>query len=113
VGVDVAHFLPDTERLGRALERYREALAPGSFVVLSHACADGDLPHAKQLLRIYNHTTSPMVLREREEFRAFFGDWPLLPPGVVSAGDWRPTGEDPEPGPSVRNEIIAGVAVKP
>jgi hypothetical protein len=51
LAVAVAHFLPDTERLGRALERYREALAPGSYLVLSHACPDGDRPHAKQILR--------------------------------------------------------------
>ncbi|MFI5895109.1 SAM-dependent methyltransferase [Actinoplanes sp. NPDC051513] len=113
LAVAVAHFIPDTERLGRALERYREALAPGSHLVMSHACAEGEPPHAKQLLRIYNQTTSPMILREKEEFRAFFGDWPLLAPGVVAAADWRPTGGDPEPGPSVRGEIIAGVAVKP
>ncbi|WP_433360823.1 SAM-dependent methyltransferase [Actinoplanes sp. CA-142083] len=112
LAVAVAHFIPDTERLGRALERYREALAPGSHLVLSHACAEGSPPHAKQILRIYNHTTSPMILREKEEFRAFFGDWRLLPPGVVAAADWRPAGGDPEPGPSVRGEIIAGVAVK-
>lgn len=113
LAVAVAHFLPDTERLGRALERYREALAPGSYQVMSHACAEGNAPHARQILRIYNHTTSPMVLREREEFRALFGDWPLLEPGIVAAADWRPTGGDPEPGRSARNEIIAGVAARP
>jgi SAM-dependent methyltransferase len=113
LAVAVAHFLPDTERLGRALERYREALAPGSRLVLSHACADDQRPHARQILRIYNHTTSPMMMRERDEFRAFFGDWPLLPPGLTAAGDWRPEPGDPDPGPSIRNELIAGVARKP
>jgi hypothetical protein len=113
LAVAVAHFIPDTERLGRALERYREALAPGSYLVMSHACTEGDSPHAKQILRIYNHTTSPMVMRERDEFRALFGDWTLLEPGVTAAVDWRPTGEDPGVGRSARNEIIAGVAVKP
>ncbi|MFC7272404.1 SAM-dependent methyltransferase [Paractinoplanes rhizophilus] len=111
--VAVAHFIPDTERLGRALEKYREAVAPGSHLVLSHACAQGNPPHAQQVLRIYNHMTSPMILREKDEFRAFFGDWPLLPPGLVPAADWRPTGGDPEPGRSARREIIVGVAAKP
>lgn len=112
LAVAVAHFIPDTERLGRALERYREALAPGSLLALTHACADGDLPHARAILRIYNHTTSPMILRERDELRAFFGDWRLVEPGIVPAGDWRPEPGDPDPGPAVRSEIIAGVAVK-
>lgn len=113
LAVAVAHFIPDTERLGRALERYREALAPGSWLVMSHGCEEGDPPHARQILRIYNHTTSPMMLRSRDEFRALFGDWTVLPPGVTAAVDWRPAGDDPTTGRPARGEIIAGVAVKP
>ncbi|WP_203732287.1 SAM-dependent methyltransferase [Paractinoplanes durhamensis] len=112
LAVAVAHFIPDTERLGRALERYREAVAPGSYLVLSHACADGNPPHAQQVLRLYNHTTAPMMLRERDEFRAFFGDWTLLEPGIVQAFAWRPAPEDGDPGETARGSLIAGVAVK-
>jgi len=113
LAVAVAHFIPDTERLGRALERYREALAPGSWLVMSHGCEEGDPPHARQILRIYNHSTSPMMLRSRDEFRALFGDWTMLPPGVTAAADWRPAGADPAVARPARGEIIAGVAVKP
>ncbi|GIM96091.1 SAM-dependent methyltransferase [Paractinoplanes toevensis] len=112
--VAVAHFIPDTERLGLALDRYREALAPGSWLALSHACAEEvPPPHATQVLRLYNHTTSPMMLRERGEFRAFFGDWPLLDPGVVPAVDWRPGHGADMPGEVARHSLIAGVAIKP
>jgi hypothetical protein len=113
LAVAVAHFIPDTERLGRALERYRESLAPGSYLALSHACGEDDPPYARQVLRLYNHTTSPMLLRERDEFRAFFGDWPLLPPGLVAACDWRPGPDDAEPGEVARRSLIAGMAAKP
>lgn len=109
----VAHFIPDTERLGRALDRYRDVLAPGSHLVLSHASPDGDAPHARQILRIYNHTTSPMMVRERDEVRAFFGDWQPIPPGLVAVADWRSEPGDPDPGPRLRGEVIGGVAVKP
>jgi hypothetical protein len=111
--VAVVQFVTDTERLGRALERYRDVLAPGSWLVMSHAYAEGDAPHAKQLLRIYNHTTSPLMMRSRDEFRALFGDWTLVPPGLTVAADWRPAGDDPPPARTVRSEIIAAVAVKP
>jgi precorrin-6B methylase 2 len=113
LAVAVAHFIPDTERLGRALERYREALAPGSWLVMSHACEEGEAPHADQLLRIYNQTTTPMMLRSRDEFRALFGDWALLPPGVTAVADWRPAEDEPASGHPGRGEIIAGAAVKP
>jgi precorrin-6B methylase 2 len=111
--VAVAQFIPETELLGRALERYREALAPGSWLVMSHICAEEDAPHAKQLLRIYNHTTSPLMMRSRDDFRALFGDWTLVPPGVTAAADWRPAGDDPLPERPVRDELLAGVAVRP
>jgi len=112
LAVAVAHFVPDTERLGRALERYREAVAPGSWLVMSHACDEGDAPQTRQILRIYNETTSPMMLRSRDEFRALFGDWALLPPGVTTAADWRPGADDAADRPGC-GEIVVGVAVKP
>lgn len=111
--VAVAHFIPDTERLGRALDRYRDAAAPGSYLVMSHACAEGDARHAGQILQLYNHTTSPMVLRDRDEFRSLFGDWRLLEPGVTTGGAWRPEPGEEDPGPAASRAALAGVAVKP
>ena len=114
LAVAVAHFIPDAERLGRALQTYREALAPGSHLAMSHACTDGeDPPHARKILRIYNQSTSPMMMRQRDEFRSFFGDWPLLEPGVVMAGRWRPEPGAEDPGEIANNSLIAGMAVKP
>jgi SAM-dependent methyltransferase len=88
--VAVAHFIPDTELLGRALEQYREALAPGSFLVISHGTGEGDPDRSEQVRLIYNNTTSAMVLRDREEVRALFGGWPLVEPGLTVAAEWRP-----------------------
>ncbi|GIE94581.1 hypothetical protein Ari01nite_20460 [Paractinoplanes rishiriensis] len=112
LAVAVAHFIPDTERLGRALERYRDAAAPGSYLVMSHASHEGDPRAAEHILRVYNRTTSPMMLREREEFRALFGDWRLLPPGITCAGEWRPAA-DQDSAAAPGREVIVGVAVKP
>lgn len=104
--VAVAHFLPDTERLGRALDRYREAMAPGSLLVMSHGTTEGDPVRAEQVRRIYNSTTSPMVPRDRDELRALLGDWPLLEPGLTSVAQWRP-----EPGVPVRDELDRSILV--
>ncbi|MEV4347572.1 SAM-dependent methyltransferase [Actinoplanes sp. NPDC049596] len=86
--VAVAHFIPDTERLGRALDRYREALAPGSMLALTHGSRKGASERVERVRRIYNNTTAPMVMRDQEDVRGFFGDWPLLEPGVTTVGDW-------------------------
>jgi S-adenosyl methyltransferase len=110
LAVAVAHFIPDAERLGRALEHYREAAAAGSYLVISHASHEGDPGQAQHILGVYNRTTSPMVLRDRDELRALFGDWTLLPPGVTSVAQWRPE----EPADAAPGQpTIAGVAVKP
>ena len=90
LAVAVAHFIPDTERLAIALDHYREALAPGSWFVLSHAGSEGDRQNAESARRIYNSTTSPLVLRDRDDVRPLFGDWPLVEPGLTSGGLWRP-----------------------
>jgi hypothetical protein len=111
--VAVGHFIPDTERLGRALERYRDAVAPGSYLVMSHASHEGDPRQGEHITRVYNQTTSPMMLREREEFRALFGDWTLLPPGVTTAGDWRPEPGGVNLAGLPGRATIAGVAIKP
>ncbi len=90
LAVAVADFIPDTERLGRALARYRDAAAPGSFLVLTHGSDDGDPERAEQVRRIYNTTTSPLVVRDRTEMRALAGDWTPIEPGVATPAQWRP-----------------------
>ena len=34
--------------------------------------------------------------REDDEIRAWFGDWDLLPPGLVSLAEWRPDTAGPD-----------------
>lgn len=112
LAVAVAHFIPDTERLGRALDHYREALAPGSWFVLSHAGGEGDRRNAESARRIYNSTTSPLVLRDRADVRPLFGDWPLVEPGLTSGGRWRPEGGADAPDDLAGRSILVGAARK-
>ena len=111
--VAVAHFLPDTERLGRALERYRDVCVPGSYLVMSHASGEGDMRQAEQVRRVYNTTTSPLVLRDRDDFRGFFGDWQLIEPGLTAAAVWRPDAAQAHVREVAGKSIIVAVARKP
>jgi SAM-dependent methyltransferase len=116
LAVAVAHFVGDNERLGRALERYREVLAPGSWLVLSHACGGGDRHQAETARRLYNSSVSPMVLRDRDELRPLVGDWPLLGAGLTTAGRWhldRPVPDGPAATEGVaERSILVAVARK-
>jgi hypothetical protein len=108
--VAVAHFIPDTERLDRALERYREAVPPGSMLALTHGSRKGGSERIDRVRRVYNNTTAPMVMRDQEDVGVFFGDWPLLPPGVALVGDWMDVADA---GEVPARAFVVGIARKP
>jgi O-methyltransferase involved in polyketide biosynthesis len=85
------HFMPPEDRPEVPLEVHRERLAPGSWLVLSHV---PDVPGDEALqavTRAYGkNSASPSYLRTDAEFAEFFGGWPLLEPGLVWTGEWRP-----------------------
>ena len=109
--VAVLHFIPDDEEARRAVRAVREALAPGSYVVLSHATLDG-LP-ADVIARfeaIYRRSSSPTIARPRARIEALFEGLDVVEPGIVLTPLWRPdAARDPladEPG---RAAVLAGV----
>lgn len=107
LAVAVAHFIPDTEALLRSLDRYRDAAAPGSYLVMSHASAEGDPEKAQQARQVYNRTTSPLVLRDRTEFARLFNGWDLVEPGMVSSGQWQPGGGTADGAGAGSDEVVS------
>ncbi|MEU4762823.1 SAM-dependent methyltransferase [Actinosynnema sp. NPDC023794] len=96
--VAVLHFVPDEDEPGAAIARYRQALAPGSFVAVSHASWDGVSQEGResgeQVNAIYRRTDSPLVLRTGAEVAAFFTGLEVVEPGVVPLSEWRPDSDD-------------------
>ena len=111
--IAVGHFIPDTARLHRALDRYRRAVPPGSLLAVSHASRSGrPSRRIEQVRRLYNNTTAPMVMRGPDDVRTLFGDWPLLDPGLVPGGRWCAS-VDREPDGVADRAFLVGVARKP
>ncbi|MER7751446.1 SAM-dependent methyltransferase [Kitasatospora sp. NPDC097643] len=100
----VLHFIP-TEELEPALRVYREALAPGSLLALSHT-ASGEDADSQAAYRVYAEAFGFATKRTKEELTAFLGDFELVEPGVVQVPDWRP---DPSPLSSRFAEQIGSV----
>jgi S-adenosyl methyltransferase len=94
--VAVLHFLPDSDNPAMLVARLRDALAPGSYLVVSHGTTDGQEPNVAQAIGHYNQTTAPFQPRAYSQVRAFFDGFALIDPGLVRIPLWRPDQpEDP------------------
>ncbi|MDX3855826.1 SAM-dependent methyltransferase [Streptomyces sp. AK02-01A] len=90
--VAVLHFLEDQDEPYRAVAELRDALAPGSLVILTHASYDG-IPLSKEraggAVGVYRNIRNPLVMRTREQTARFFDGFEMVEPGLVTMAQWR------------------------
>ncbi|MFF4544761.1 SAM-dependent methyltransferase [Streptomyces sp. NPDC001406] len=106
--VAVLHFLTDAEQPTEVVATLRDALSPGSFLVLSHAT--GDFADRSGAQAIYNRATATLNLRSRAEVERFFDGFELIEPGLAQVPFWRP--DAPPPARSAEIGFYGGVARK-
>lgn len=100
--VALLHFVGDDSAPQRVIAGYRDALAPGSFLCVSHATGEGRPDVADEHADLYQQrTTTPMTFRSRAEIGEFFEGFELVEPGLVFMPQWRPVspsdvGDNPE-----------------
>ena len=98
--VAVAHFIADRDDPQRVLADYRDALAPGSYLALTHGSTDYDDPalveQFTQAVAVYRDSATPVQLRGRDDIRDLFGDLELVEPGLVDIAHWADTTADGE-----------------
>jgi SAM-dependent methyltransferase len=113
--VALLHFLDDEDKPHAALAELRDALAPGSLLVVTHASTEGG-PNTPQQGRavseIYRSSGANLVMRSGPEVARFFEGFDLVEPGLVSMPNWRPDGPLEEEDPIVFTGY-AGVGRKP
>ncbi|XVV05140.1 SAM-dependent methyltransferase [Actinosynnema sp. CA-248983] len=106
--VAVLHFVGDGDRPADVVAAYRDAVPPGSFLVVSHATQDGQDRQADEHEDLYRRrTATPMTMRSKEQVEAFFAGYDLVDPGVVHLPLWRPSSMDEV---DERPERFAGLA---
>jgi hypothetical protein len=110
--VAVVHFLTDAEDPAGIIATFRGALAPGSYLALSHATGDFRPDAARNAAAVYDDATSALTLRSRAEVTALFDGWDLVEPGVVQVPLWHPEGRPPRPRELARAWVYGGVARK-
>jgi hypothetical protein len=111
--VAITHFLTDRDDPAGIIATLRDALAPGSFLALSHGTADFHPPGtAAHAAAVYDRAAAPLVLRTRAQVTAFFDGFDLVEPGLVQAPLWRPGDRKPRPKDLAKIGIYAGVGHK-
>jgi trans-aconitate methyltransferase len=87
----VLHFIPDGDDPAAIVARLVSALAPGSFIALSHLTADFAPEQVAAAVTAYNAQASVAVTpRTHAQVTALFDGLPLVAPGVVPVTQWRP-----------------------
>ncbi|HUK71801.1 MAG TPA: SAM-dependent methyltransferase [Streptosporangiaceae bacterium] len=116
----VMHFVSDEWNPWGLLARYLGALAPGSYLALSHLTHDHKPPSAVQgFCSVFEHATEQVHFRSKLEIERFFAGLELVPPRMSDtkgrlcyAGEW--AADDPALADSDGSRwLYCGVARRP
>jgi S-adenosyl methyltransferase len=108
--VAVLHFVEDHEDPWAVVNCYKDMMAPGSYLVISHVTADHlSADAARQAHGAYEGASAPGVARSREQVARFFGGLDMLAPGLVEVSRWRPEVIGAAPAPPL---FYAGIGRK-
>lgn len=111
--VAILHFISDEEDPWRIVATLRDALAPGSYLVLCHGTDDGMPETARAVKEVYDRSvTNPLHVRSRAQIMRFFDGFELVDPGLVFIPEWRPDSPADVPADPREYGNLVGVARK-
>lgn len=84
------HLVTDDEDPYGIVAGLRDTLAPGSYLVITHAADEYQEDRLRSTVEIYDQATSPFVIRTRGEIERLFAGFELVDPGVVALHEWWP-----------------------
>jgi O-methyltransferase involved in polyketide biosynthesis len=109
------HFVPDEENPHQIIAEYRDHLAPGSYLAVTHgitAATPEDDPDGivESVTNVYQNASAQIHVRPLREIERFFDGFEIIEPGVIWTAEWRP---DPGTRPAGRrNSLHGGVGRK-
>jgi hypothetical protein len=86
------HNIPDTDDPAGIVGRYLAAVAPGSYLVISHVTGEFAPEKMQQVTEESAKRGSTFIGRSKEEITGLFNGKELVDPGVVLLSYWRPEG---------------------
>ncbi|MFJ6573804.1 SAM-dependent methyltransferase [Streptomyces sp. NPDC091292] len=112
--VAILQYIPNADDPYALTRRLLDALAPGSFLVLSHPASDIGADEVAESMRVYNERAAQHAAatpRTHSDVQRFFEGTDLLDPGVVQLPDWHPAPDDVPPAQAL--PMWCGVGRKP
>jgi hypothetical protein len=96
--VAVLHFIPDEAGPWQIVATLRDALAPGSYLVLVHGTSESrpDIHDAFETAYT-SRVAASLFLRQRPDIQRFFDGFSLIDPGLVYLPEWRPDSSEDVP----------------
>ena len=88
-------FVTEDEDVKRTVRVLRDALAPGSYLAISHP-TDDNLPQeqVEKARNLYAASGNPVNIRSFGQIKSFFEGLELVEPGLVYVSRWRLEGPD-------------------
>ncbi|WP_051187846.1 SAM-dependent methyltransferase [Nocardia tenerifensis] len=105
--VSVLHYVMDDEHPAEIIAAFRDQLAPGSYLAITHGSSDS-APEILQVLAGTHDTSAQVSFRSAAQTEAFFAGFELLEPGVVPVQQWLRPGL-----PETRMVMLGGIGRKP
>ncbi|MEY9874744.1 SAM-dependent methyltransferase [Streptacidiphilus sp. MAP12-33] len=109
--IAVLHFVPHRDDPAGVVAHYRDALAPGSYLALTHAEDASRVPGTFEAARLFSQDVAQIHLRSRSEISEMLRGWDLVAPGLVPTPAWRP--DHDRSAPTARLNGLAAVGCKP
>ncbi|MEU4805936.1 SAM-dependent methyltransferase [Actinosynnema sp. NPDC023587] len=113
LAMSVLHFVPDSDDPWGVLARYRDRLAPGSYLALSHFTSDLMPRAAAAGADLFGQASDQVTPRSRAAVLALMAGFDLVEPGLVHTPEWRPEVPEDVPEDLGRASMYAVVGRKP
>ncbi|MGH3679239.1 MAG: SAM-dependent methyltransferase [Natronosporangium sp.] len=92
--VGVLLFIGPEDQPADLVATYRQRLAPGSLLAITHLCDEHAPPEQREqvaaAVAAYQNASEQLHVRTRDEISTWFDGMELVEPGVVFLPDWRP-----------------------
>jgi SAM-dependent methyltransferase len=86
----IMHFIHDEDDPPGIVGKLRDAVVPGSYVVISHVTYEDQPPEVVEAQKLSARTATEIVLRSKAQILEQFRGFTLVEPGLVHLPLWRP-----------------------